>query len=204
MTAPRIAPGTPQQIGPVNRLIVRVLALGTGGVPANIFTTLARHRGLFRRWLVFASGLMPGGRLPRADGELLILRTARNCGCEYEWRHHERIGQAAGLSAEQISSLADPVPDSGLWPSERQRLLIRAADELYDSQRIGRELWTALANELDERELIELCMLVGHYAMLAMMLNALVVQPDAIPVAGSGSGSVRDRAVRWVLARGGA
>src|ERR1700758_1384701 len=111
MAEPRIAPGTRAQIGAVNSAITRVLALGTGGVPAHVFTTLARHRSLFRRWLIFASGLMPGGRLPRADGELLILRTARNCGCEYEWRHHERIGKVAGLSAEQVASLADPTPD---------------------------------------------------------------------------------------------
>jgi alkylhydroperoxidase family enzyme len=201
MTEPRIAPGTPRQIGRLNSVIVRVLALGTGGVPANIFTTLARHRRLFRRWLSFASGLMPGGRLPRADGELLILCTARNCDCEYEWRHHETIGQAAGLSAEQIASLREPTPDPALWPPERQRLLIRAADQLHATHTIDDALWDALANQHDERELIEICMLVGHYAMLAMTLNALQVQPDR--VAAAGGGSLASRLAGRVLARGG-
>jgi alkylhydroperoxidase family enzyme len=199
MTEPRIAPGTPAQIGRLNSAIVRVLALGTGGVPANIFTTLARHRGLFRRWLSFASGLMPGGRLPRADGELLILRTARNCDCGYEWRHHETIGQAAGLSAEQIASLREPTPDPVLWPSARQRLLIRAADQLHATHTIDDALWADLrATVVSEQELIEICMLVGHYAMLAMTLNALHVQPD--PVAAAGGGSVASRLAGRVLA----
>lgn len=201
MTEPRIAPGSVHEIGRVNAVIVRVLALGTGGVPANIFTTLARHRGLFRRWLSFASGLMPGGKLPRDDGELLILRTARNCGCDYEWRHHERIGQAAGLSGEQIASLREPTPDPALWPAERQRLLIRAADQLHATQSIDDGLWEALQAQHDERELIEVCMLVGHYAMLAMTLNALCVQPD--PVAAAGGGSRASRLATRVLARGG-
>jgi alkylhydroperoxidase family enzyme len=202
MTEPRIAPGTPQEVGRVNGVIVRVLALGTGGVTPNLFTTLARHRGLFRRWLAFAAGLMPGGKLPRVDGELLILRTARNCGSEYEWRHHERIGQVAGLSAEQVASLADPTPDLALWPSERQRLLIRAADQLHATQTIDEPLWVTIRNHLDERELIELPMLVGHYTMLAMTLNALKVQPD--PVAAAGGESKGARLAAWVLARRGA
>jgi alkylhydroperoxidase family enzyme len=202
MTEPRITPGTSQQIGRVNGAIVRVLALGTGGVPANIFTTLARHRGLFRRWLAFAAGLMPGGRLPRADGELLILRTARNCASDYEWRHHERIGQAAGLSAGQVASLREPTPDPALWPSERQRLLIGAADQLHATQTIDDELWAALAGAVDsDQELIEICMLVGHYTMLAMTLNAANVQPD--PVAAAGAGSLTARLAGRVLARGG-
>src|SRR5947209_3064596 len=100
--APRIRPGTSAEIGRLNFLIARALGAAMGSGPPHIFTTLARHRRLFRRWLRFAGALMPGGRLPRADSELLILRVAHNTGCDYEWAHHERIGQAAGLSGEQV------------------------------------------------------------------------------------------------------
>jgi alkylhydroperoxidase family enzyme len=99
---PRIVPGTRAQIGLVNAAIARVLGLATGGPPQRIFTTLARNRGLFRRWLWFAGGLMPGGKLPRADTELVILRVAHLAGSEYEWAQHERIGARAGLSAAEI------------------------------------------------------------------------------------------------------
>ncbi|MEA2309023.1 MAG: hypothetical protein QOI65_1309, partial [Thermoleophilaceae bacterium] len=46
---------------------------------------------------------MPGGVLPRAETELLILRVAHNCGCEYEWAHHERLGVVAGLDSEDVA-----------------------------------------------------------------------------------------------------
>ena len=88
------------------RLIARAIGLATRSGPPNVFTTLARHRRLFRRWLRFAGALMPGGRLPRADTELVILRVAHNCGCEYEWGHHERLGRRAGLSAGEIAARA--------------------------------------------------------------------------------------------------
>jgi AhpD family alkylhydroperoxidase len=176
---PRIAPGSRRQIGLVNAGIARLAGLATRGRPPRIFTTLARHRRLFRRWLWFAGALMPGGRLPREDTELVILRVAHNTGCEYEWAHHERIGRKAGLSAEQIARVREGAAAPG-W-SGRQEMLIAAADELHEDGEIGDELWERLSAELDEVELIELCMLVGHYEMLAMTLNTLRVAPD-VPV----------------------
>ena len=172
----RIRPGTRREIGWVNAGIVRVLGLATGGKPPHVFTTLARHHGLFRRWLWFAGGLMPGGKLPRAETELVILRVAHNSGCDYEWGHHERLGKRAGLSGEEIERVRSG-PGAPGW-SERQALLLRAADELHADGRIGDELWALLAAQLDEVRLIELCMLIGHYEMLAMTLNSLAVEPE--------------------------
>lgn len=196
MTPPRIAPGSATEIGRTNRAITRVIGLGTGGRPPNVMTTLARHRSLFRKWLRFASGLMPGGVLPRADTELLILRVAHVAGCEYEWHHHERIGQLSGLSAADVERVREG-PEADGW-TDRQRLLLQAADELLSERTIGDPLWDQLALLLNEEELIELCMLVGHYEMLAMTLNALRVEPDPPP---SGRPTRVTRAVEAAAAR---
>jgi alkylhydroperoxidase family enzyme len=175
--APRIAPGTAADIGRVNWLIAHAIGLATRGEPPHVFTTLARHRRLFRRWLRFAATLMPGGKLPRADTELVILRVAHNCDCEYEWRHHVRIGKRAGLSDDDIQRVrADP--DAAGW-TPRQALLLRAADELHATRTLSDDLWGELRPLLNDKELIELCMLTGHYEMLAMTLNALCVEPES-------------------------
>jgi AhpD family alkylhydroperoxidase len=176
---PRIAPGTWREIGLVNAAIAGVLGrvMGTSE-PPHIFTTLGRHPGLMRGWLRFASKLMPGGKLPRADTELVILRVAHNTGCEYERRHHEHMAPSTGLSSDAVARIADG-PDAQGW-TPRQAALLRAADGLHADGVIGDGLWAQLAEHLDERELIELLMLVGHYEMLAMTLNSLRVQPDVI------------------------
>jgi AhpD family alkylhydroperoxidase len=174
---PRIAPGTRSQLGFVNSLIVGALGRATGGAPAHIFTTLGRHRGLFRRWLWFAGGLMPGGTLPRADTELVILRVAHRTGCEYEWHHHERIGRAAGLAAAEIERVRSGAAAEG-W-TRRQTLLLRTVDEIHDDGEIGDALWAELAGEFDEERLIELCLLIGHYEMIAATLKSLRVQRDS-------------------------
>lgn len=175
---PRIAPGTRRQVGALNAAILRAIGFGVGGRAPNVFTTLARHRGLFRRWLLFAGALMPGGKLPRRDSELVILRVAHNTGSEYEWAQHERLGRAAGLSEPEIARVREGAEAPG-W-SERQALILAAVDELHGADRIGAETWEGLARHLDPVRLIELCMLAGHYTMLAGTLNSLQVQSDPI------------------------
>lgn len=175
---PRIAPGTREQTGFVNALIARVAGVvsGTDG-PPGLFTTLGRHRRLFRPWLRFAGRLMPGGKLPRADAELVILRVATLCDSPYEWSHHERIGRHAGLDADQIAGIREG-GDAGGW-TPRQRAILGAVDELHATRTLSDEAWAALRTAgLSEIELIELPMLTGHYEMLAMTLNALGVPPD--------------------------
>jgi AhpD family alkylhydroperoxidase len=187
---PRIAPGTRRQVGALNAVILRAIGFGVGGRAPNVFTTLARHRRLFRRWLLFAGALMPGGKLPRRDSELVILRVAHNTGSEYEWAQHERLGRAGGLSDMEIARVHEGAAAPG-W-SERQALILAAVDELHDGNRIGAKTWSGLTRHLEPIKLIELCMLAGHYAMLAGTLNSLQVQSD--PVA-------EEPRLRWLLRR---
>lgn len=177
---PRIPPGDRGEIGVVNDALVRLIGLGAGGGRPNVFATLARHRRLFRRWLAFAGALMPGGRLPRRDSELVILRVAHRCRCDYEWHHHVRLGRLAGLSAEEIEA-AQTGPAAAIL-DQRQRAILCAVDELHDGQDIGEATWQELRRAgLGDDDLVELCLLAGHYTMLAGTLNSLRVQPDALP-----------------------
>jgi alkylhydroperoxidase family enzyme len=185
--SPRIAPGGVAEIGRINTVIARAIrrTQGTVGLPG-LFTTLARHRRLYWSWLPFAGALMPRGKLPRADSELAILRVARNCGSDYEWAHHERIGPTTGLTETQVQAVRedDPTEAVGAGFTERQALLLRAADELHEHRELSDEVWDALRPLLSDAQMIELCMLVGHYEMLAMTLNSLRVEPDGFSDAG--------------------
>lgn len=173
---PRIRPGGRRQLGLLNAGIARIAGIATRSEPPRVFTTLGRNRRLFRRWLWFAGVLMPGGKLARTDTELVILRVAHNTESEYEWSQHERIGARTGLSEEEISRVRIG-PEAPGW-SERQELLLRAADEMHERGRIEDEVWAGLARHFDETRLIEICMLIGHYEMLAMTLNTLEVEPE--------------------------
>jgi 4-carboxymuconolactone decarboxylase len=139
---------------------------------ANIFTTLVRAPGLFRRWLPFGGKLLTG-KIPARDREILILRTAWNCGADYEWGHHVTIGLDAGLTREEI----DRVPEgpTAAWPAP-DALLLQAADELHREYRLSDATWDALRQRYDTQQLVEVPMLVGHYHLVAMTLRTLGVE----------------------------
>jgi alkylhydroperoxidase family enzyme len=178
----RLAPAPPRTLGLAARLVAAGAARVTGGERPRVLTTLARHRRLFRWWLPFAGTLLLRGELPRADAELVVLRTACNCRSWYEWAQHVPLAARAGVPRAAI----DAVPcwtDHDLW-TPRQRLLLLATDELHGRRTITDATWASLAARLRERELIELCMLVGHYEMLAMTLNGLGVEAEQSALAG--------------------
>jgi alkylhydroperoxidase family enzyme len=110
------------------------------------------------------------------ERELVILRTAWRCGSWYEWAQHVTLARRAGLPADAVERVADG-PEAAGWTA-RQRLLLLATDEMHDRRVVGDPTWTALAGELTPRQLIELCLLVGHYEMLAVTLNSLGVHPE--------------------------
>lgn len=153
--------------------------LGQAAVPGSeamhIFSTLVRHPGLFRKWLPFGGKLM-AGKLPARDRELLILRTGWNCTSDYEWGQHVLIGRQAGLTDEEIERVKQG-PDAPGWDAFDATLL-RAADELHHDHRVGDDSWAALAERYDERQLVEVPMLVGHYHLVAFTLNTLRVQRE--------------------------
>jgi 4-carboxymuconolactone decarboxylase len=181
MPNPRIAPLPPDEQDEYARELLASVGVGAG-IPvseaqaANIFTTLVRHPGLFRRWLPFGGKLLTG-KLPARERELLILRTGWLCRSEYEWGQHVLIGRTSGLTDEEIGRIKDG-PDATGW-DPFDAALLHAADELHDDNRIGDATWDALTARYDERQLIEVPMLVGQYHLVAFTLNTLGVQRDA-------------------------
>lgn len=176
MSTPRIAPGGRREVGAVIAAFSRVAGRVTGTEPPAIFLTLGRNRRLFWGWLHFAGRLMPGGRLPRRETELVILRVASLTGCEYEFTHHARLGKRAGLGPAELERVVEG-PDAAGW-TDRERLLLRVTDELHRDRDLGDATWAELRAELDERTCLEVLLLVGHYEMLATTLVTLRVQPD--------------------------
>ena len=142
----------------------------------NLFTTLARHPRLLKRWSAFGGLLLAGGTLPHRDREVLILRTAANTGADYEWGHHLPIGRLAGLTDAEMASLASSDPGER---APGDQLLVRAADELHADSAIGDDTWAELAEVYDEQQLIEVCMVVGQYHLVGFTLNSLRIAREA-------------------------
>jgi AhpD family alkylhydroperoxidase len=172
----RIGPGSRRDLGLPIWVFSRLAGRATRTGPPAIFTTLGRGRGLFWGWLHFAGRLMPGGRLPRRETELVILRVATIRGCAYELEHHVRLGRRAGVTAADVERVRAGSAAGG-W-QRHERLLMRVTEELLATRDLDDTLWSELRAAYDERTVIEILLLVGHYDMLATTLRTLRLEPD--------------------------
>lgn len=172
---PRIAPLPPDDRDPRTEELLESLGFDPEAEEMALFATLARHPRLLKRWSAFGGLLLAGGTLPARDREVLILRTAANTGADYEWGHHLPLGRAAGLRNEEMAELAS---FTATERTPQDDLLVRAADELHADNVIGDPTWAELAAAYDEQQLIELCMVVGQYHLVAFTLNSLCIQRE--------------------------
>ncbi|MGZ4507365.1 MAG: carboxymuconolactone decarboxylase family protein [Blastococcus sp.] len=175
--ATRVPPAPVRRLRPLARIVAGATGRLTGtGAPA-IFTTLGRHPRLFRAWLLYSAHLMPFGTLPRRDAELVILRVAWRCRAAYEWWHHVPLALRAGLRPDEISAAAEASPAAGL--PERRQVLIAITDELIAQRALSDGTWQAARRALTEREVIEACLLIGHYQGLASAIGGLGIQLES-------------------------
>jgi len=174
----RIPPPPPARRGVLFRAVSGIARLfGRDELPA-IFPVFNIHRRLFWPWLLFASQMMPFGRLPDALREMVILRTAWHCRSRYEWGQHVEIALGAGVTDAQIVALSRG-PQSLEEPS--QQVALQACDELCQSGLISDDTWQRLGEHFNDREIIEITLLVGHYRMVAgLLINSGIALEDSI------------------------
>ena len=169
--APRIAP-----VRDPDRETADLLAktLVGDGPPLNVFTTLARHPRLLKRFNVLGGFFLTRGSLPARDREIIVLRSAWRSGSEYEFGQHVLIGRRSGLTDAEIDALATERAD---WPAH-DAALVAVADEVDRDAVVSSATWEALLASYDEQQLIEVVLLAGFYRMLAGLLNTVGVERD--------------------------
>jgi 4-carboxymuconolactone decarboxylase len=175
---PRIPPLQPGELSREAVETVAILRKAVSLPPSEYvpeFTaTMLRHPALSRRHIELGLQLFGGALSPR-DRELAVLRTGWLCKAPFEWGEHVAIGKrVAGLTQEEIERVTHGSTATG-W-NEDDRAILRAAEELHEEAMISDETWSVLSRRLDERQLIELPILIGQYHGIAYVQNALRVR----------------------------
>jgi alkylhydroperoxidase family enzyme len=142
----------------------------------NALGTLARHPALTTAFHRFNGHVQFATTLSLRQRELLVLRVAALRQAEYEWAQHVVLAGDAGLDDGEIARIAEG-PDAPGW-SPLERAMLRAVDELIADAEIADATWKALADELDEQQLMDLVFTVGSYEVLAMAFKSFGVELD--------------------------
>ena len=173
---PRIQPLNP----PYERdVATRLEAMMPPGVPPILlFRTFAKNPSMARAmgsWGRYE--LSKELSLSLRDREIVIDRTCARCDCEYEWGVHIAFfADRAGLSREQVSSIASGLASDACWTEESDRLLIDAVDAMHDTGTISADLYAKLATIFNEAQILDLTMLCGWYHAISFSANVAGVQ----------------------------
>ena len=187
----RITPLDPPYEPEVAESLRRMMPPGVE--PLRLFRTVARNPAILERFRATGAYNLNFGRNEPVDREVLLHRTCARCGCEYEWGVHVvAFGRPLGLSEEQLRATVEEGPDSAVW-SERQRLLVRLADELHETATVSEPLWAEVAEHWDDAQVIELIATAGFYHLVSFIANAAGVEPEPyaarFPTASAGAPS---------------
>jgi 4-carboxymuconolactone decarboxylase len=169
-SGPRVAPTTPDDWDDETRALVE----GAGGL--NIFTTLANHPKLMKRWLVFGNHVLAKSTLPDRERELIILRTGWRCGSEYEFGQHTIIAKRAGFTDDEVKRLTADVVDAEWTAAERT--LLHATDEMVDDKFIGDATWAELTTTWTTQQIMDVVFAVGQYVLVSTALRSFGVELD--------------------------
>lgn len=133
--------------------------------------TMMRHTDLFRGQMELSKALLGRGNIEKRERELVILRVAWLCRAPIEWGEHVEIAKLSGVTPDEIERVTKGSSAKG-W-SGHEHALLCAVEELLGDQSISDDTWDALAATWNERQLLELPVLVGVYHTFAMQHNSV-------------------------------
>jgi AhpD family alkylhydroperoxidase len=149
---------------------------GEDGKPLPIFTVLAHHEQLLRRFNGFGALLRTSPVTDLAHRELIVLRVAWRTDCTFEFDQHAPIARDAGVPETSIAAARDAAPP----PEEPvERLLLNLADEIIDHDCLTDETWALLGERWDTAQTLELVMTTAFFRMAAAVINSVGLRPRA-------------------------
>lgn len=108
------------------------------------------------------------------DREIVLLVAARALDAEYEWHHHVPVALDEGLTADEIRAIADR--DLGGFTDEERALAAYA--EAFVAYDVTDEVHDRVAAFYDERQLLDLAVLLGFYVHIASTVMALDIDVE--------------------------
>jgi alkylhydroperoxidase family enzyme len=145
--------------------------------PANIFNMLAHAETCVKPVMKLGGTLLGKLKLEPKLRELCLLHAVKLEGGEYEWAQHIPIALDLGCTQAQIDALAEGDDAASCFTDQEKAALQFTRGVVLDAAGSQPQL-AAIRAHLSEREIVELIVMAGFYAMLARLTEALGVEID--------------------------
>jgi len=134
------------------------------------FAPMLRFPDFGRAAWTYTKALIDNARLPKPAHEAAILATGAAFDSRYELYAHERVGEAAGLSAEKVATIAAGQRPANL--SEEEQAAYDVAVTLAGGRQLPASTYDRAVRAFGEEQTAELIYLVGGYCLVSLLLNA--------------------------------
>jgi alkylhydroperoxidase family enzyme len=168
----RIAYREPEQMADRARELTR--ARGN----LNVYRALANAENVFTGWMLAGDAALTSATLPLRLRELVVLRTAYIMDSPYELGQHRDVARTAGVSRAEI----DAILTNSDWQAGHfdgaELAVLALTTELLRTRTVSPMVFEEVHREIGSEVTVEVLMVIGRYAGLALMLNALDVDLD--------------------------
>ena len=143
----------------------------------NIYRLLLHGPAIAESWFVNKNAVRRKTELHGQLREIVILRIAHLNGATYVVKQHvPELALAEGLTAAECDALADRQP-SRLF-SESERAALAYADAMTRDIAVPDRVFDELKRHFNQRQIVELTVLIGTYNMQTRVLCALRIDPE--------------------------
>jgi alkylhydroperoxidase family enzyme len=143
----------------------------------NIYKLLLHSPALAESWFAHNNAVRWKTELDGRLRELVIIRIGLATGVDYIVRQHvPALAIPEGLTLEECEALKD-WRDASLF-NERDRAVLAYADAMTHEIHVPDSVYAPLKGFFNERQIVELTVLIGTYNMHARVLQALKIDPQ--------------------------
>lgn len=143
----------------------------------NLHRVLAHSPKALRAFMGFSAYIRDNADLSPRLRELAVLRVATLHNVAYEIAQHLGPAQHAGLTQEQITSVANWREHSHIFEA-RDRAVLKFVEESAKTFRVSEMTFSAIQQYLSESELVDLALVVGWYLLCASVLVPFEIEPE--------------------------
>ena len=154
----------------------RELTLERGNL--NVYRVLANAENVYPGWMLAGRAALTSPVLSRRLRELVVLRTAYLMDCAYELGQHNDIARTVGLTETEIKAVVSDSDWQTAGFDSVELAVLQLTTELLITRGVALPLVDYVHAELGSEATVEVLMIIGRYAGLALMLNALDVDLD--------------------------
>ena len=165
--------------------LVEAILARRGGTLINLDKALLWSEPVARGWNVYLKAVRTGLPTSRKLRELGICTVALLTGADYEYHHHAPDFLAAGGSQAELDALrvfvdTDPraVP-TGAALGEVERIVVQYAAQMTLDVQVSDTVFAALRTHFDTTQIVEITSAIATYNMVARILVALQITPEA-------------------------